>query len=159
MTTTHKIEEYLRKHDVPYEVLDHAPSSTSLRAARLAGVRADRLVKAVLLAGDDCHMAALVPADRDVRLGLLQQSHGEHLHLADEAEVRHLFADCDPGAMPGLPEVWGIETVWDDDLLAQPDLYLETGDHRHLIHVATRHLRDALKVMTHCHFCGPKRPH
>lgn len=158
-TNNHRIERFLDEHHVPYEVVAHLRTATSLRTADAAGVPSDRLAKAVLLEGDDCHMAAMIPADRDVRLGQLRQDYGEHLRLADEAAVRRLFDDCDPGAMPGLPSAWGVETVWDDELLAHTDIYLEAGDHEHLIHVTTRHLRQAMEDMPHCHFCGPKRPH
>lgn len=159
MSRPGRIERYLEQHHVPYEVVPHAHTATSLHSAHAADVPSDHVAKAVLLEGDGCHMAAMVPAHRDVRLGQLRMDYGERLHLADEAAIRALFADCDPGAVPGLPPAWGVETVWDDELLAQTDLYLEAGDHEHLIHVATHHLRQALEDMPHCHFCGPKRLH
>jgi Ala-tRNA(Pro) deacylase len=98
----------------------------------------------------------LVPADQNIRLNQLAQDYGPHLHLANEATIRSLFSDCDPGAVPGLPMAWGVETVWDDDLLAQPDIYLDSGDHTHLIHVETRYLQDLLADTPHCHFSGPR---
>lgn len=156
---THRIEQYLTARQVPYEVVRHDYTATSLQAAHAAQVAPDRLAKAVLLEGDDCHMAALVPANRDVRLGQLNKDYGGHLHLADERVVRQVFTDCDPGAVPGLPQAWGVETIWDDDLMAQPDIYLEAGDHERLIHVETRHLKAILSDLPHCHFCGPKKMH
>ncbi len=158
---TQKIEQYLNEHHVPYEIVNHDRTATSLRAAQAAHVEASRLAKAVLLEGDDCCLAALIPADQDIRLGVLNLDFGEqrHLHLADETIVRQTFIDCDPGAVPGLPIAWGVETIWDDGLMAQPDIYLETGDHERLIHVETRHLREILSDMPHCHFSGPKKTH
>lgn len=159
MTITQRIEHYLDERHIPYEVVAHEHTATSLQAAHAASVETARLAKAVLLAGDDCFMAAMIPADHDVRLGQLKLDYGEHLRLADEATVRDMFNDCDPGAVPGLPPAWGIETVWDDDLLAQPDIYLEAGDHQRLIHLETHYLRDNMPEMPHCHFSGPRRPH
>jgi Ala-tRNA(Pro) deacylase len=159
MNATHRIESYLKERNVPFEIIDHSHSATSLQTAHAAKLDASRLAKAVLLEGEDCVLAALIPADQEVRLGHLKQDFGEHIHLADEATVRRTFTDCDPGAMPGLPIVWGVETVWDDDLLAQPDIYLETGDHQRLIHVETRRLQMVLDEMPHCHFCGPRKAH
>ena len=101
----------------------------------------------------------MIPADQEVRLGRLKEDFGEHIHLADEVTVRHTFTDCDPGAMPGLPIAWGVETVWDDALLVQPDIYLETGDHERLIRVETQRLKTALEDMAHCHFCQPRKAH
>lgn len=159
MNATYKIESYLADCNVPFEIVNHAHSSTSLQTAHAAGIDAGRVAKAVLLEGDGCVLAALVPADQDVRLGQLTEDLGRHIHLADETTIRRMFSDCDPGAMPGLPIAWGIEMVWEDELLAQPDLYLEAGDHTRLIHIKTQHLQDALAEMNHCHFSGPRKVH
>ncbi len=159
MNELHRLEDYLATHHVPYEVISYPHTATSLQTARAAQVDARRLAKAVLLEGDGCLLAALLPADQRVSLGRLSQDFGEHIHLADEATMRTLFADCEPGAMPGLPKAWGIDMVWDDELLAQADLYLETGDHMRLVHVETRHLKEILADTPHCHFSILKRFH
>jgi Ala-tRNA(Pro) deacylase len=156
---THRIEDYLERHHVPYEVISHGYAVTSLESARAANVDASNLVKAVLLEGKEGSLAALIPADQNIRLGQLSMNYGDNMHLADERSVRNIFTDCDPGAVPGLPMAWGVETVWDDDLLAKPDIYLESGDHEHLIHIETRYLIEAFGGMAHCHFCLPKRMH
>ena len=159
MNATHRIETYLADCHVPYEVVNHEHTASSLQTALAAKLDAGRVAKAVLLEGDDCVLAALVPADQDVRLGRLAEDLGRHIHLADEATIRRMFSDCDPGTMPGLPIAWGVEMVWDDALLAQPDIYLEAGDHQRLIHVETQHLEKGLVEMSRCHFCGPKKTH
>ena len=156
---TRRVEQFLDEHHVPYEIVNHDPSATSLQAARAARVATKKLVKCVLLEGDDGFMAALIPADQEIHLGQLNMDYGERVHLAEEAAVRETFADCDPGAVPGLPIAWGVETVWDDALLAQSDIYLEAGDHRRLIHVETRHLKEILADMPHCHFATPRKMH
>ena len=160
MNANHRIENYLDEHHVPYEIIDHVPTATSLHTAHSAHIDPARLAKGVLLEGDDaCLVVAMIPADQEIQLGQLQVEYGSHLHLADEATVRRQFDDCDPGAVPGLAIAWGVETVWDDSLLAQPDIHLEAGDHRHLIHVQTRNLQMALEAMTSCHFSAPKHMH
>jgi Ala-tRNA(Pro) deacylase len=46
--------------------------------------------------------------------------------------------------------------VWDDALMAMPDIYLEAGDHERLIHVETRYLRDLFGDAPHCRFTQPR---
>jgi Ala-tRNA(Pro) deacylase len=159
MNATQRMKSYLAECQVPYEVVNHAHTATSLQTAHAAGIEAGQLAKAVLLEGDDCMLAAMIPADQNVRLGQLAEDLGRHVHLADEATIRRTFSDCDPGAMPGLPNAWGIETIWDDALLARTDIYLEAGDHERLIHVDTRDLLNAFSDLSHCHFCGPRHAH
>ncbi|MCS6786822.1 MAG: YbaK/EbsC family protein [Thiobacillaceae bacterium] len=155
MTSCNRIERYLQAHHVPYEILTHAHSHTSMATVHSAHIDAARLAKAVLLEGEEGLVAAMLPADRDIRLEQLRQEYGPDLHLADAALIGRVFTDCEPGVVPGLPQAWGVETLWDDTLLAQPDIYLEAGDHERLIHVSTRHLREVSPQMRHCQFSGP----
>jgi Ala-tRNA(Pro) deacylase len=113
----------------------------------------------VLLDSDDCHMVAMIPASGEVMLGKLRTDYGREFHLADEKTVREMFADCEPGVVPGMPAAWGMEMVWDDALLAQPDLYLEAGDHSRLIHIETRYLKDLIGDSPCCRFSQPLRRH
>lgn len=159
MNAVDRMTQYLTEHHVPFELISHRHTATSRQAAVAAGIGSRRLVKAVLLEAPECYLAAMIPADEQVRLGKLSKDYGKPFRLATEETVRKLFDGCDPGAAPGLPIAWGVETVWEDDLLAQPDLYLEAGDHERLIHVETKHLREVLQDMPHCHFAQPHTWH
>lgn len=159
MNAIDRMTQYLNERHIPFEMIAHPRAATSRQTAIAAGVDSHRLVKAVLLEAPDCYLAAMIPADEQVRLGRLSQDYGKQFSLAKEDAVRLLFNGCDPGAAPGLPIAWDVDMVWEDDLLMQPDLYLEVGDHERLIHLETKYLRDALGETPHCHFAQPHTQH
>lgn len=160
MNALHKIERYLDEHLIPFDIVAHPHSQTSLETARAAKLDASRIAKGVLLEGEEgCYMVALIPADKEIRLGKLSQDYSRELNLAREEMVNTLFADCEPGVVPGLPPAWGVEMVWDDALMAMPDIYLEAGDHERLIHVETRYLRDLFGDAPHCTFSQTRVHH
>ena len=159
MNSLHRIERFLDEHMVPFDLVAHPHTQTSLATAHSAHVEPNRLEKGVLLEGDQCLMVAMIPADQEIHLGKLSVEHGQDFSLADEKTLRRLFADCDPGVIPGLPQVWGVEMVWDDALMAQPDIYLEAGDHERLVHLETKYLWDLFGEAPHCHFCQPHVHH
>lgn len=159
MNALHRMERYLDQHMIPFDIVAHPHTHTSVETARAAGIPADRVAKGVLLNGMDCQMVAMVPADQEVHLGKLTQDVGMEVSLADEATVRRLFSECEPGVVPGLPNAWGVDIVWDDALMAQPDVYLEAGDHERLLHIETRYLREAFENAPHCHFSQPRMQH
>ncbi len=156
MNALHKIERYLDEHLIPFDIVAHPHTQTSAETARAAGIDASRLAKGVLLEGHDCQMVAMIPADQEIHLGKLGLDHGVEFSLADEKSVGALFSDCEPGVIPGLPNAWGVEIVWDDALMAKPDIYLEAGDHERLVHVETRYLREMFDDAPHCHFTQPR---
>lgn len=158
MNALHRIERYLDAHLIPFDIVLHPHSQTSAETARAAGLDPARLAKGVLLEGRDCQMVAMIPASQEIHLGKLGLDHGVQFSLADEAKVGKLFADCEPGVIPGLPNAWGVEMVWDDALMAMPDIYLEAGDHQRLVHVETRYLREMFEDAPHCRFTQ-KRMH
>lgn len=155
MKALHRMERYLDEHRIPFDLVAHPHSRTSAETARAAGVPLNRIAKGVLLDGRECQMVAMIPADQDIHLGKLGRDQGLEFSLASEASVTGLFGECEPGVVPGLPNVWGVEMVWEDDLMAHPDLYLEAGDHQRLLHVETRYLRDLFGDAPHCHFSHP----
>jgi Ala-tRNA(Pro) deacylase len=159
MNALHRMERFLDEHMIPFDLMAHPHSQTSAETARAAGVTLDRVAKGVLLDSMDCQMVAMIPADQEVQLGKLRQDVGVEFSLADEASVSRLFPECDPGVVPGLPNAWGVEMVWDDALMAQPDVYLEAGDHERLLHIETRYLREAFGDAPSCHFSQPRMQH
>lgn len=159
MNALHRMERFLDQHMIPFDLVAHPHSQTSAETARAAGVNPNRIAKGVLLDGMDCQMVAMIPADQEVQLGKLRQDVGMEVSLADEGSVSRLFTECEPGVVPGLPNAWGVEMVWDDALMAQPEVYLEAGDHERLLHIETRYLREVFGDAPHCRFSQPRMHH
>ncbi len=152
MARTMTLEQYLDTHNVPYEVITHERTPNSLQSAAAADVEADCLAKAVLLEDDRGYMMAVLPATRQLKLRKLRQDVGRDLKMADESEMAQVFKDCDVGAVPPMGTLYGVETVLDDSLDTHADLFLEAGDHEHLIHVKTRDFMALLPNAQHGHF-------
>ncbi|MGA7451580.1 MAG: YbaK/EbsC family protein [Rhodoplanes sp.] len=46
-----------------------------------------------------------------------------------------MFPDCAHGAVPPIGECYGLDTVIDDAIDEQDEVYLEAGDHTTLVHI------------------------
>jgi Ala-tRNA(Pro) deacylase len=129
----------LQKHldqNVTYEVITHDPTMSSTRTAQACHVSGDRLAKAIVLRRDGGYMLAVLPASHHIRLPELRQQIGDDVALADESEIKRLFPDCALGAVPAVGECYDLDVIVDDSIQAQPDVYLEGGDHTTLIHIS-----------------------
>ena len=152
MSTAYTVENYLSAHRIPYDVVSHPRSVTSLRTASVAHIEPERVAKGVVLEYDNGYMLAVLPASRHVRLGQLRQMMGRDLRMASEYGISRLFPDCDTGAIPPVGFAYGVETVWDESLMDQPDLYFESGDHESLLHGSTKDFIDLMGDASHSRF-------
>lgn len=56
--------------------------------------------------------------------------------MAEEAEVAQLFWDCAHGAIPPVGRCYGLPVDVDNNIDAQPEIYMEAGDPQTVLHVA-----------------------
>lgn len=151
-----KLADYLRAHSVQFELLAHSHTGNSLQSAEATHVPPGCLAKAVVLEDEDAHMVmAVLPASRKLDLGELRDRTGRMLHLATEAELRARFDDCALGAVPPIGKAYGMETIVDDSLMAQPEVYFEAGDHETLVRVKTGDFVGLLEGASHMAFSAP----
>jgi Ala-tRNA(Pro) deacylase len=128
----------LQKHldrNVTYEVLTHDPTMSSTRTAQACHVSGERLAKAIVLRHDGRYLLAVLPATHHVSLADLRTQVGDDVDLANEDEIKRLFPDCALGAIPPIGEAYELDVIVDDSIQAQPDVYLEGGDHTTLVHM------------------------
>jgi len=135
MGITLTLAQYFIDHEIAYRLVPHPHTETARASAAASGLPADRVVKGVVLKTHHGFILALLPASRHLRLDTLRQLLGDDVDIANEEQVEPLFADCEPGSVPGLGAPYGLEIVVDDSLATQPDLYLEGGDHIDLVHL------------------------
>ena len=152
MAMATRLRWFLDRSGLPYEILPHPHSSSSLETARLVQVPAERLVKPVLLEDERGYVLAIVPASARVDLAHLRRQLQREFVLASEREIEDLFPDCDRGALPPVGLPYRIPTVYDDCLAELPDVYFEAGDHEDVVHMKASDFLQLLQGAAHWHF-------
>jgi len=155
MTIAYRVSEYLTEQDADYEILDHPHSSTSMETAQLSHVPGDRIAKTVVLEDDRGYLLAVLPASCRVDLGELHRQTNRNLGLASEYELGALFDDCEPGAVPPFGGIYDLDTIVDESLSEQSDVYFEAGDHERLIRVSAETFEVLLGEAQHSEFSRP----
>jgi Ala-tRNA(Pro) deacylase len=135
MTTARTLESYLAQRGVRYEVVTHPHSRHSTETAELAHVPGDQLAKSVVLEDEKGCVMAVLPSTFHVQLSDLGRALHRNLRLVTEERIGKLFADCEVGAIPPVGHAYGITTVVDESLMAQPQIWFEAGDHEKLVRV------------------------
>jgi Ala-tRNA(Pro) deacylase len=153
-----RLADYLRARPVQFDLVTHSHTGNSLQSAQAMHVPPGCLAKAVVLEDEDAHMVmAVLPASRKLKLADLCSQTGCMLRLATEPELRERFDDCELGAVPPIGKAYGMETILDDSLMAQPEVYFEAGDHETLVRVKTSDFVGLLEGARHMPFSAPMR--
>lgn len=147
MSIPYTVSTYLHNNRVDYDVITHWPTTTSQRTAQAAHVSGHQVAKAVVLMDGNQFIMAVIPASRQLKTKTLAEFLHTDLSMATEDDFSMVFRDCQLGAIPPLGKAYGMKTIVDDALRNQSDLYLESGDHEHLLHV---NREGFLKLMHGC---------
>lgn len=152
MTIAKTVEDYLQQNRVAYDVVPHPHTSSTRGTVETAHVPAERVAKAVVLHDDSGYVMAVVPGSRHVSVKTLSKKLGRELTLAEEDSLVPVFKDCAVGAIPPLGPAYGMETIVDDSLVGQPEIYFEAGDHEELIRVKGEQFLSLLREARHGQF-------
>jgi Ala-tRNA(Pro) deacylase len=144
MSIAPTLQQYLAAKSIQYDVIPHEPTMSSTRTAEACRISGNCLAKGIVLrrSGTD-YILAVLPASHHIHLTDLRNHLGDNVEMAKESEIDMLFPDCAHGAVPAVGQCYGLPVVVDDSLEAQPEIYLEAGDHETLIrmsHVQFAHL-------------------
>jgi len=130
MPVTASVQEFLRRANVAYSVLPHAPAYSAQGEAAVTHTPGRDWAKAVVCFADGEPIQAVVPADRMVDLDQLAMLAGAGtLRLAREDELTWLYPECERGAMPPLGPLYKQRVFVDQALAVEPRIVFDAGTH------------------------------
>lgn len=146
------LHDYLKDHEIDYDLVPHTATATSTRTAEVSHVPRRRLAKGVVIKTKKGFLMAVVPASHHVALRKLGSWLKRPVCLATEEETARLFEDCEVGAIPPIGAAYGLRTVMDERLSGKMDIYFEGGDHRTLVHIPNQQFDKLMKKTPHHRF-------
>ena len=156
MAIATSFKDYLDKQQIRYETVTHPHSSTAMETALAAGIPMTRLTKSVVFRDENQHyLMAVLPSQCRAEIDKLNALTNHQLTLVDENELADLFRDCELGAIPPAGNAYSMTTVWDDKLNGEEEIYVEAGDHEHLLHLSREGFTKLMGRNPHGSFSRP----
>ena len=152
MAIAETVKNYLTQKSVDYDLVAHPHSGSSHETAEASHVSEDHIAKAVIVKDASGYAMVIVPASNYVEMKHVRRELDRDLELVEEGEFAQLFPDCEPGAVPPLGPAYHIETFLDEALTSLANVYLEAGDHEHLLHVSGENFKALLSGVRHGHY-------
>jgi Ala-tRNA(Pro) deacylase len=111
MTT---LTDYLDQQGIDYEILMHERAFTGIDEAHALGIKADEVLKTVIVDTGGQHVALVLPSDERLDMALVRSVLGDRdVTLAHESEITHDFGGFELGALPPVAPLLGIDMVVD----------------------------------------------
>jgi Ala-tRNA(Pro) deacylase len=149
MAIAKTLTDYLKERGIDYDLVAHDHTATAEASAHAAHVPAHQVAKAVVLRDDAGYVISVLPANHSLEISWVNDELDRNLEMACEDEFKKLFADCETGAVPALGEAYGLKVIWDDELAYTADIYIEAGDHEHLIWLERRDFKKLMSGLPH----------
>jgi Ala-tRNA(Pro) deacylase len=149
MAIARTLKSYLESHNVHYEMVEHSHTDSAIDSAKSAHIPAHQMAKAVVLEDSAGYIVSVLPSNNHLNLGWVNEELQRDLKMATEPELRGLFEDCETGAVPALSNAYGLKVIWDDQLRHATDIYIEAGDHEHLIHLKGGDFQMLMAMLPH----------
>jgi Ala-tRNA(Pro) deacylase len=128
--------DWLRDHQVEFELHEHATTFTARATARAEGVSPETFAKTIGVAAEDGRRFLLVlDATDHVDLSRARRLlNVSKLRLLREDELAQLAPPCDVGAIPPVP-LWGVPIHADYAVRSDPEISFAAGTHEHSVRV------------------------
>jgi Ala-tRNA(Pro) deacylase len=126
------VTEFLERHGVPYEVVEHERTQTAAAEARAAGMPPADVAKTVVLRDQEGVRLAVIPASHRLDMHKVKRElASKGLRLVTEQEMAAEFAEFEVGAVPPFGPLFHALELVDERLLDHDRILCGGGDHEH----------------------------
>lgn len=144
MSVSMRLESFLKKEGIPYEVVRHPRSVTARETAVAEHIPAGQVAKAVMIKVGGRDTMLVIPASTVLDWFKVEKAFGTHdVRLEREVEFRDIFDDCEAGAMPPMGKLYGVPCFVDYGILASGFVAFNAGTHQDSIRIS---VEDYLKL-------------
>jgi Ala-tRNA(Pro) deacylase len=128
------LSSYLDRFNVRYQVTEHPAAYTAQALAQAEHVSGYQVIKPVLVEADGQMILCALPACGRIDLEALRDDlEAEDVRLVDEQALRQVFEGCELGAEPPIGALFGLPTIADESLFAQPRVTFQAGNHHEAV--------------------------
>jgi len=137
MKCKERLKQYLREHNVSFELMTHPEAYTAQEVAAAQHVSGHQLAKVVMVWADGQMTMLVLPASARVDLRKAAELLGvDKVRLATETEFSQRFPDCRVGAMPPFGNLYELPVYVDRALTEHAEIVFRVGTYTETMKIA-----------------------
>ncbi len=129
------IQEFLGRHDVPFEVVAHEATYDAQHLAQAVHTSGHHVAKTVLLrTSKEDYVVAVLAATHSIDFEKVKAAlEAASVALASEVEMANRCPDCEVGALPPFGSHYDLPTLVDEPLSHDEEILFEGSTHSEAI--------------------------
>lgn len=129
-----KLKTFLDGNNIKYVSIKHSNAYTSQEIASSAHVSGKEFAKTVMIKMDEKMAMAVLPASYHIDFEKMKKTlESDKVTLANEAEFKYHFPDCEVGAMPPFGNLYDMDVFVAEALTQNDEIAFNAGTHTELI--------------------------
>ena|SRR6056297_960717 len=129
-----KLKAFLDENNVKYVSIKHSSAFTSQEIASSVHVSGKEFAKTVVIKINEKMAMAVLPASYQIDFKQLKKMIGSNqVTLANEAEFKFHFPDCEVGAMPPFGNLYDMDVFVAEVLSKNDEISFNAGTHTEVI--------------------------
>jgi len=141
-----KLKEFLDSHEVEYISIHHSKAYSAQKIAAATHIPGKELAKTVMIRVNGKMSMAILPASYKINFDELKVAiDAKDVELANELEFKHIFPQCEVGAMPPFGNLYDMEVFVAESLAEDEEISFNAGTHVELIRMAYKDFERLVK--------------
>jgi Ala-tRNA(Pro) deacylase len=137
MGVLRRLKDYLDENKIKYIKISHSSAYTAQEIAASVHIPGKELAKTVIVRVNDGFAMVVLPASRKINFDQLKNVVGNNeIRLAQEAEFKGLFPDCEVGAMPPFGNLYNLPVYVASTLTDDKEIAFNAGTHTDIIKIS-----------------------
>jgi len=131
------LKSFLDEHHVRYVVIAHSSAYTAREVAASIHVAGKDVVKTVMVNADGRPWMVVMTSNQRLDLDKVRAAlEATDVRLEHENEFKHVFEDCEVGAMPPFGNLYGVPVVADGALWEDDEIVFNGGTHTTVVRMS-----------------------
>ncbi len=136
MTVAVRVDRFLTRQAVGYDIICHSQTSSLRQAAEAAHVPPRQFARAVVIQAGQRRYMVVLPLDHLLDFKALEGLLHDTPRLLPINELGAAFEDCEAGCIPPLAQAYGFDGIYHESLFSLERVVFEGGMHNSLLRVS-----------------------
>jgi Ala-tRNA(Pro) deacylase len=155
-----KVENFLAKTGVKYELIKHRTVYTAFDKAATLKIKTGAIAKVLVVKIDRELAMAVIGGDRNLDMDKLAKlAKAKKIDFAKEKIIAETFKGIDPGAIPPFADLWQMRVFCDKKLLEAPKIIISAGSYEASLIITPAAFKKTDPEMTIADFSIPCKEH